>query len=80
MAMLSVLEATGDEDVDEWIWDTGAALDVANAGVEGEKEISFAPPILTAGGFAKSAETVVVPMPEIKDTVMTAFHKTRRTR
>ena len=42
--------------------DTGAALDVASAAVAGKREVSFAPPILSAGGVVNSVESVVVEM------------------
>ena len=70
--MLSAVEGSAGDGCEEWIWDTGAALDVANADVVGDKVLSFAPPILSAGGVVQSTESVVVPMPEIGDTVKAA--------
>ena len=52
--------------------DTGAALDVASAAVVGKREVSFAPPILSAGGVVNSVESVVVEMAEIGDSVKAA--------
>ena len=56
----------------DWIWDTGAALDVASAAVAGRREVSFAPLILSAGGVVNSVEYVVVKLAEIGDTVKEA--------
>ena len=53
--MLSVARPTYDDEYEEWIWDTGAALDVANEKVEGKRDLSMAPPILSAGGVVQSA-------------------------
>ena len=59
-------------ETEDWIWDTAAALDVASAAVAGKKEVSFAPPTLSAGGVVNSVESVVVEMAEIGDTVKAA--------
>ena len=61
------------EETEDWIWDTGAALDVASAAVACKREVSFAPPILSAGGVVNSVESVVVEMVEIADTVKAAL-------
>ena len=45
--MLAPVEESADAETKEWIWDTGAALDVASAAVAGMREVSFAPPILS---------------------------------
>ena len=66
--MLAPVEELNAE-TEEWIWDTGAALDVASAPVAGKREVSIAPPILSAGGVVNSVESVVVEMAEIGDTV-----------
>ena len=60
--------------------DTGAALDVASAAVAGKREVSFAPPILSAGGVVNSVESVVVEMAEIGDTVKAAVLPNTRMR
>ena len=70
--MLAPVEESADAETEEWIWDTGAALDVASAAVAGKREVSFAPPILSAGGVVNSVESVVVEMAEIGDTVKAA--------
>ena len=70
--MLAPVEGSADAETEEWIWDTGAALDVASAAVAGKREVSFAPPILSAGGVVNSVESVVVEMAEIGDTVKAA--------
>ena len=69
---LKVLLAPVDEVSECRDWDTGAALDVASAAVAGKREVSFAPPILSAGGVVNSVESVVVEMAEIGDTVKAA--------
>ena len=43
-----------------------------SAAVAGKREVSFAPPILSAGGVVNSVESVVVEMAEIGDTVKAA--------
>ena len=40
--MLAPVEESADAETEEWIWDTGAALDVASAAVAGKREVSFA--------------------------------------
>ena len=70
--MLAPVEESADAETEEWIWDTGAALDVASAAVAGKREVFFAPPILSAGGVVNSVESVVVEMAEIGDTVKAA--------
>ena len=62
-------QAPASHEFEDWIWDTGAALGVANKDLDGDKELSFVPPILRAGGVVQPSETVVVTMPEIGDTV-----------
>ena len=42
--MLAPVEESADAETEEWIWNTGAALDVASATVAGKREVSFAPP------------------------------------
>ena len=69
--MLAPVEELNAE-AEEWIWDTGAALDVASTAVAGKREVSFAPPILRAGGVVNSVESVVVEMAEMGDTVNAA--------
>ena len=69
---LALVEASANAETDEWISDTGAALDVASAAVAGKREVSFAPPILSAGGVVNSVESVVIEMAEIGDTVKAA--------
>ncbi|CAK0892990.1 unnamed protein product, partial [Prorocentrum cordatum] len=59
--MLSVARPTCDDEFEEWIWD-----------VDGKRDFSTAPPILSAGGVVRSAESVVAPMPEIAGTVEAA--------
>ena len=46
--MLALVEEPNAE-TEDWIWDTGAALDVASAAVVGKRQVSFAPLILSAG-------------------------------
>ena len=70
--LLAPVEASANAETEDWIWDTGAALDVASAAVAGKREVSFAPPILSAGGVVNSVESVVVEMSEIGDTVKAA--------
>ena len=70
--ILAPVEESANAETEEWIWDTGAALDVASAAVAGKREVSFAPPILSAGGVVNSVESVVVEMAEIGDTVKAA--------
>ena len=43
--LLALVEASANAETEDWIWDTGAALDVANAAVAGKMEVSFAPPM-----------------------------------
>ena len=69
--MLAPVEELNAE-TEEWIWDTSAALDVASEAVAGKREVSFSPPISSAGGVVNSVESVVVEMAEIVDTVKTA--------
>ena len=38
------VEESADAETEEWIWDTGAALDVASEAVAGKREVSFALP------------------------------------
>ena len=59
-------------ETEDWIWDTGAALDVASATVAGKRQVSFAPPILSAGGVVNSVESVVIEMAEIDEVVKEA--------
>ena len=47
--LLAPVEASANAETEDWIWETGAALDVASAAVAGKREVSFAPPILSAG-------------------------------
>ena len=70
--MLALAEESADAETEDWIWDTGAALDVASAAVAGKREVSFAPPILSAGGVVESVESVVIEMAEIGDTAKAA--------
>ena len=70
--MLAPVEESADAETEERTWDTGAALDVASAAVVGKREVSFAPPILSAGGVVNAVESVVVEMAEIGDTVKAA--------
>ena len=58
--LLAPVEESANAETEDWIWDTGAALDVASAAVAGKREVSFAPPILSAGGVVNSVESVVV--------------------
>ena len=60
--LLALVEESANAETEHWIWDTGAALDVASAAVAGKKEVSFAPPILSAGGVVNSVSSVVVEM------------------
>ena len=46
--LLAPVEASANAETVDWIWDTGAALDVASAAVAAKGEVSFAPPILSA--------------------------------
>ena len=46
-------------EIEDWIWETGAALDVASAAVAGKREVSFMPLILSTGGVVNSVESVV---------------------
>ena len=43
--LLAPVEESANAETEDWIWDTGAALDVASAAVAGKREVSFAPPI-----------------------------------
>ena len=70
--LLAPVEASANAGTEDWIWDTGAALDVASAAVAGKREVSLAPPILSAGGVVNSVESVVVETAEIGDTVKAA--------
>ena len=70
--LLAPVEESANAETEDWIWDTGAALDVASAAVAGKTEVSLAPPILSAGGVVNSVESVVVEMAEIGDTVKAA--------
>ena len=70
--MISRVDESAEAETEDWIWDTGAALDVAGAEVVGKREVSFAPPILSAGGVVRSFESVVVDMADIGDTVKAA--------
>ena len=70
--LLAPVEESANAETEDWIWDTGAALDVASAAVAGKREVSFAPPILSASGVVNSVQSVVVEMAEIGDTVKAA--------
>ena len=70
--LLAPVEESANVQTEDWIWDTGAGLDVASEVVAGKREVSFAPPILSAGGVVNSVESVVVEMAEIGDTVKAA--------
>ena len=70
--LIAPVEESENAETEDWIWDTGAALDVASAAVAGKREVSFAPPILSAGGVVNSVESVVVEMAETGDTVKAA--------
>ena len=37
--MLAPVEESADAETEDWIWDTGAALDVASAAVAGKREV-----------------------------------------
>ena len=69
--MLAPVEEPNAE-TEDWIWDTGAALDVASATVAGKREVSSPPLILSAGDVVNSVESVVVKMAEIGGTVKEA--------
>ena len=61
--MFAPVEESANAETEDWIWDTGAALDVASAAVAGKREVSFAPPILSAGGVANSVESSTAVLP-----------------
>ena len=69
--MLAPVEEPNTE-TEDWIWNTGAALDVASAAVAGKRQVSFTPLILGAGDVVNSVESVVVKMAEIGGTVKEA--------
>ena len=76
--LLAPVEESGNAETEDCIWDTGAALGVASAAVAGKREVSFAPPILSAGGVVNSVESVVVErLAEIRDTVKAAVGQAR---
>ena len=67
--LIAPVDESANAEIGDWIWDTGAALDVASAAVAGKREVFFAPPILSAGGVVNSVESVVVEMAEIGDVL-----------
>ena len=65
--MLALVEELNAE-TEEWSRGTCVALDVASTVFAGKRQVSFAPPILRAGGVVNSVESVVADMAEIGDT------------